>query len=122
MYFQSYVFLSSSVPPVLHSFSGDKIRVIETKSVHLSCIFYGEPTPVITWQKVDGSTNIYMNSTSTISMMNSSFAIVESTLAFSAAKKSDFGTYRCKAVNKNGMMEMNVTLDVICKFYISCCL
>ena len=49
-------------------------------------------------------------------MINSSFAIVESTLAFSAAKKTDFGNYRCKAVNKVGMNEKNVTLDVLCEF------
>ena len=90
-------------------------------SISLVCAFIGEPAPIITWYRIDGSIYTEVNSTSKTLVANESFSIIESVVSIRNVRRSDHGRYKCRAVNQVGASERNVTLNVTCKRLLFCC-
>ncbi|XP_058452453.1 basement membrane-specific heparan sulfate proteoglycan core protein isoform X2 [Malaya genurostris] len=81
--------VSSSRKPEV-TISTDVVDLDEYRSVDVSCIATGSPTPVITWERMDHhplSTNVILE---------------YGLLRFNSLRKSDEGTYRCIARNDIG--------------------
>ena len=88
-----------------------------SSNVTLSCTFYGEPKPNITWERINGTISTSaVTSFGTLSH-NQSFAVVQSNLSFPAIQKSDHGSYKCKSSNDAGTAEQVIALDVQCKYF-----
>ncbi|XP_065056158.1 hemicentin-1-like isoform X2 [Rhopilema esculentum] len=104
--------LTVQVPPALYASLNETITVIKNSSARLSCTFYGEPVPSVTWHKFSGNGAIAVASSSRILKTNSSFSVVESEVNFRAVDSNDHGVYRCIATNSIGSKEMNITLNV----------
>eukprot|EP00794_Sanderia_malayensis_P010647 gene10647-11775_t len=106
------LFLTVHVPPLLKAFSGDVITAVINATVNISCTFYGEPTPVITWSH--GSAAIPKNAkvNTMVLKQNSSFSIVQSILVFETIKIPNHGLYICSAGNSAGNNSQSITLNV----------
>ena len=90
-----------------------------SKSVLLSCVSDGIPTPTVEWKKGD---RIYSWKGKT-----SSYRVLDNgTLVINHVSMSDEGRYRCIASNRGGQDKRTVDLDVQCMYsasiriYISC--
>lgn len=116
MHFAHCIFIFFLVSPRLQAYSGNAVKALLDTSLTLYCTFYGEPTPNITWTKTGGLISPAAATSASIISKNSSFAMVNSTLHISKAKKSDYGTYNCFAQNSVGSHSKNISVDVQCKF------
>ncbi len=103
------------VPTLRYGYSGStKVAMLNT-TVNISCTFYGEPSPKITWEKYNDTMPSTIITESTILSSNSSFTVVQSTLKWMNVRKSDHGTYICNAENVAGKDRQVIVLDVNCK-------
>ncbi len=105
-----------SVSPTLHTYSGSLLKTTLNTLTTISCTFYGEPTPNITWNRYGGVLSNGASSNTTVLSANSSFAVVRSLLVFTEVSKADHGTYQCMASNDAGYLAQNISIDVQCKF------
>ena len=87
-----------------------------SESTELTCTFYGNPEPTITWSKLDGGTSTSVfTPTSYVNDTVGSIVFVTSTYTVTTTELEDYGTYSCEASNAYGTTAQNVTLHVYCK-------
>ena len=106
---------SSAVPPILSSFSGKTRTAMVNTTFNISCTFYGEPVPNITWRKISGTFPADGISSLNILSSNSSFTVVQSVLLFRTVRRTHHGVFKCSAENSAGSREEQIELNVICK-------
>ena len=106
------------MPPSLHYHSSDTVVVSANASYHLYCTSIGKPTPQITWYKMERNSFMQINSTSKVLVTNTSLSILESKVVFQNVSRFDGGVYRCCAVNAAGEHAQNVTMNVICNYFL----
>eukprot|EP00794_Sanderia_malayensis_P011406 gene11406-12594_t len=104
--------INNLVVPTLVSSTSSPFEDITRIPLVLSCVFYGEPTPNITWRRFHRGISSAANITTTVLSTNASFSVVESLLTFTTSKKTDYGVYECKAQNMAGFMVQNISVDV----------
>ena len=97
---EEVAYLKVTVPPKISLEPSGSIQVSPGESVQLRCTATGEPTPEVTWEKIQG----YIPSSA------SRGAAVHS---MSRVTKEDEGTYLCKAVSEAGETEEIVQVIVV---------
>ena len=109
--------LSISAPPILDNYTSP-VYGIKPQSSSLTCTFYGNPEPEITWTKLDGGALYDNTTTETIDKCVGTVVFKTSTITFNPTDLEHYGTYECSATNIYDTVQQNVSLIVHCKSFI----
>lgn len=91
--------------PTIHK--GGTEQVVEGKVALLECAAYGEPPPLVTWQRNGVRVETGLR-----------YVVDESVLKIIDTRSSDSGIYVCVATNEAGTDQQAFTLEVLSKIVI----
>ena len=94
-------------------------NIEEGKNVSLRCIAVGHPTPLVNWNKLNGSiSNLALSTRMTMSINEGNVTRVTLDLLLTGVSREDTGVYVCSVSNLLNNVTRKVTLIVQCMYFI----